>query len=260
MTKSKVQQRVLKNGGPLDVDLFSWDEENKIFISSINGLMIDFGGIANCTFIIGSNCNIETGPNCIIKTGTICTITASHSCNIETGLQCTITTRDNCVIKTNCDSVINTDYNCIIETQSNCTIKTWVNSTLIVGTLCVINAGPNCTIKAGDTCTIVRRDEFEIIIPLKDEVIQICPPYVKGFLADGYLNRDTSLGKHIIKDNILRKVGSKKRNILKDINHNKNSMHCVQNEDINSHDKSSKEFKNSLILKSAIEMLQSITI
>lgn len=59
MTKLEVQQRVLKDGKPLDLDLFTWDEKANVFSSLEDGLVLDFKNINNCTFKTGSDCVID---------------------------------------------------------------------------------------------------------------------------------------------------------------------------------------------------------
>jgi hypothetical protein len=105
MNKIEVQQRVLQNGKPLDLDKFSWDEKTRTFSTLEHGLVLDFTGIdgytfitgslcifitrAHCTFIIGDNCTVDTGSYCTFKTGSYCTF--------KTGWRCTFITRINCV-------------------------------------------------------------------------------------------------------------------------------------------------------------------
>lgn len=74
MKKIEVQQRVLQNGRPLDLDKFEWDEKTKTFSSKENGLVLDFSGISYCTFTTGSDCTFNTGSDCTFTTGSGCVI------------------------------------------------------------------------------------------------------------------------------------------------------------------------------------------
>ena len=46
MYKKEVQQRVLQNGKPLDLNKFEWDEKTNTFSSEESGLVLDFRGIS----------------------------------------------------------------------------------------------------------------------------------------------------------------------------------------------------------------------
>jgi hypothetical protein len=86
MTKQQVQQRVLQNGKPLDLDKFEWDEKTNTFSSEEDYLVIDFSDISYCTF--------DTGSYCTFKTGSYCTFDTSSDCTFKTGEQCVVVRRD----------------------------------------------------------------------------------------------------------------------------------------------------------------------
>ena len=86
MTKQQVQQRVLQNGKPLDLDKFEWDEKTNTFSSEEDYLVIDFSDISYCTFKTGFSCTFNTGSYCTFKTGSDCTF--------KTGEQCVVVRRD----------------------------------------------------------------------------------------------------------------------------------------------------------------------
>lgn len=83
MTKLEVQKRVLKNGKPLDLELFTWDEKTKTFSSTENGLVLDFRYINNVTFKTGYNCTFSTGDSCTFKTGSYCTFSTGYDCTLD---------------------------------------------------------------------------------------------------------------------------------------------------------------------------------
>jgi hypothetical protein len=66
MTKQEVQQRVLQNGKPLDLEKFEWDEKTNVFSSEENGLVLDFKGIDDCTFKTWFDCTFKTGSGCVV--------------------------------------------------------------------------------------------------------------------------------------------------------------------------------------------------
>jgi len=85
MKKIEIQQRVLQNGKPLDLDKFTWDEKTNTFSSKENNLVLDFNGVTNCTFNTGSDCIFKTCSNCIFKTGDSCTFKIRGNCTFNTG-------------------------------------------------------------------------------------------------------------------------------------------------------------------------------
>ena len=182
MTKLEIQQRVLKNGTPLSLELFSWDENTNTFSSKEDILVIDFTGIDNCTFNTSSNCTFKADSNCTFETGYNCTFDTGSDCTFETGSDCTF----------------DTSYNCTFKTGPDCTFKT--------GSRCTFN------FKAKENCVIIRRDIFEIINmnEIDSDYIQLNPYETEGYLVKidnkMYLNGDKNLGEHIIIDNILSKV------------------------------------------------------
>jgi hypothetical protein len=226
MTNLEVKQRVLKDGKPLDLDLFTWDEKTRTFSSPEDCLVLDFSGIPYCTFKTGSDCTFDTGPNCTFKTDSDCTFDTGPYCTFDTGPYCTFKTGPNCTFDTGSD--------CTFKTSSYCTFKT----------------GPYCTFDTGPYCVIVRRDIFEVIQPLEGEKIQLCPGEIKGFLSNGYLNRDESLGEYVILDKILSKVISRKGSVLKVHNYGQaEESFIIEQDGISSHGKTLKEAKDSFIYK-----------
>lgn len=98
MTKKEVQQRVLQNGKPLDLDEFAWDENTNTFSSNEDRLVIDFKGISDCTFNTGPSCTFNTGAYCTFKTGYNCTFNTGSYCTFDTGAFCTFDTGAFCVV------------------------------------------------------------------------------------------------------------------------------------------------------------------
>ena len=106
MTKKEVQQRVLKNGKPLDLDKFKWDKKTNAFSSKEGWLTLDFGDCAYCIFKTGTYCNFDTGSYCIFFTGSDCNFDTGTFCNFITGSDCTFKTGSRCTFKTGKDCVI----------------------------------------------------------------------------------------------------------------------------------------------------------
>ena len=142
MTKLEVQKRVLKNGEPLALHLFEWDEKTNTFSSKENGLVLDFKHISSCTFKTGPYCTFDTGSYCVFNTGSYCTFKTGSYCTFKTGPYCTF---DTC-------------YNCVFDTGSICTFKTGKNS------------------------VIIRRDVFEVIALTEEtNNIRLNPYGIKGY-------------------------------------------------------------------------------
>jgi len=290
MTKLEVQQRVLKDGKPIALELFVWDEETNTFYSREDYLVIDFKGISNCTFKTdygctfktGSNCMFKAGSNCTFNTGSICTFNTDYGCTFDTdyrctfnaGFSCTFNTDYGCTFKAGSNCTFNAGFSCTFKTGSDCTFKTGSDCTFKTdygctfktSSNCTFNTGFNCTFDTGHGCTfnftnkancvIVRRDIFEVINTneIDCNYIRLCPFKAKGYLIKiddkMYLNGNKSLGEHIIVDNILSKVISKKGNIYKVVNHNETvPTYIIKQDDLYSHGKTIKEARDSLIYK-----------
>ena len=87
ISKKEIQQRVLQDGKPLDLNKFEWDEETNTFSSNENGLVLDFKGIN------GYGCGINgctTSSDFIFNT--------DYYCPFNTGYYCIFDCEENCVI------------------------------------------------------------------------------------------------------------------------------------------------------------------
>jgi hypothetical protein len=141
MNKEEVSKRVLKNGNPLSLDLFSWDEKTNTFSSNEDNLVIDFNCISGCSF--------KTGNGCTFNTGSDCTFNTRYECTFDTGSDCTF------------------------NTGSDCTFKT--------GSRCTFDAGCECTFKTGKECVLVRRDIYEVIELPESKEIKLNAWGIKGY-------------------------------------------------------------------------------
>ena len=254
MKKLEVQKRVLQNGKEIDLDLFSWDEKTNTFSSAEDDLVIDFLGIHNCTFKTGSDCTFKTGSSCTFKTRSYCTFDTGSSCTFDTGSSCTFDTGSRCTFNTGNNCTFKTGYNCTFKTGSDCTFDTGSCCTFKTGSNCTFNTGSDCTFNTGSNCVVVRRDIFEVILLKENVRTQLCPYNIKGHLEeiDGkmYLLGNKEDGEYIIVDNILSKVVSRKKNIIKVINYNETEeSYIIEIDDIFSHGKTIKEAKESIVYK-----------
>ena len=216
MNKREVQQRVLKNGKPLPLDQFTWDEKTFTFSSGIDGLVLDFTNLSGGTF--------KTGSGCTFTTGSSCTFTTSYNCTFTTGYNCTFTT----------------GYNCTFKTDSDCTFTT--------GPYCTFKTGYNCTFTTGEDSVIVRRDMFEIIQPEPNVTLQLAPYSIPGYVSNGIYS---VTGKpSIVADEILSEIVKKKGNVYHVINHGESEVSYLVTDGTNwSHGETLKEAKDSLIYK-----------
>jgi len=199
MTKKEVQQRVLQNGKPLDLDKFSWNEETKTFSSSEDYLVLDFKEINDCIIKVGSCCTVDNyiGFCCTITAGNYSFIKAGNSCNIETDAfsniqarsNCKVTSGNNCIINViaNCD--VNADLYCVINANSGCNINASFGCTFNADydcnfeteSDCTFKTGSNCTFKTGPDCVIVRKDIYEVIELEEGKKIKLNGIGEKGF-------------------------------------------------------------------------------
>jgi len=145
MTKEEVQSRVSFNDLSLPLKDFDWDEENRIFSSRVNGLVLDFKDINGVTFTTSYDCTFDTGSNCKFNTNWNCTFKTSNNCTFDTD--------DNCTFDTGSRSKFDTGWNCKFNTGSHCTFKTSNNCTFDTGSNCTFNTGYTCTFKTSYGCT-----------------------------------------------------------------------------------------------------------
>ena len=149
MNKREVQQRVSKNGKPLPMKDFTWIAKTRVFSSNKDYLVLDFSGVANCTFTTGSDCIFNTGHSCTFKTGSYCIFNAGSYC------------------------IFNTGHSCTFKTGSYCTFNT--------GSYCIFNAGSSCTFQTGEQCVVVRRDMYEVIELVEGQRIKLNDFRIPGF-------------------------------------------------------------------------------
>ena len=268
MNKEDVQQRVLQNGKPLDLDKFKWDEETNTFSSYEPNLILDFKDVSNCTF--------NTEYNCIFKTGAFCTFNTESSCIFNTGANCIFETDSNCIFKTGFSCIFNTGAFCTFKTESNCKFKTGSRCTFKTGFSCIFHTGAFCTFNTGAFCTfntrsnctfetrssctfdtrensvVVRRDIFEVIQFNEDQVYTLAPNDIPGYLVNGIHSITGKLS--IVADGILSEIISKKETeectVYRVINYNKSKeSFLIQRDDMYSHGKTLKEAKDSLLYK-----------
>jgi hypothetical protein len=169
MTKEEVQSRVSFNDLSLPLKDFDWDEENRIFSSRVNGLVLDFKDINGVTFNTGDDCMFKTGNDCTFTTDSGCTFTTGSGCKFTTGNNCTFNTDDNCtfntgwnctfktgshcIFKTGWDCTFNTGYDCMFKTNNYCTFTTGSKCIFKTSSHCTFDTGSNCTFDTGSNCT-----------------------------------------------------------------------------------------------------------
>jgi len=151
MDKLEVQKRVLKNGEPLSLDDFIWDEKTNTFSSVENSLVLDFNWIHDCTFNTDSCCTFNTGSGCTFNT--------DYDCTFNTGSGCTFNTDSGCTFNTNSGCTFHTGYGCTFNTGSGCTFNTDYD--------CTFNTDYDCTFHTGFGCTFKINDYKFPIAPLR---------------------------------------------------------------------------------------------
>ena len=166
MNKYKVQKRVLKNGKPLSLDKFTWDEKTRTFSSDEDGLVIDFSDVDNCNFITGSDCTFYTDEYCNFYTNSNCVFNTEYNCTFNTGV--------NCIFNTDSFCVFNTDYNCTFNTNEYCKFIAGGHCEFNTSNFCTFNTGTGCTFRTGICCTFITdihctfMTDFECIFYTED--------------------------------------------------------------------------------------------
>ena len=140
---------ITRNGKPLDKQLYTIDEEKKIFSSYENGLVLDFSDTYGWHFKTGYECTFNTGSDCVFDTG--------YGCTFKTGSECTF----------------NTGSDCTFDTGAYCTFDT--------GSHCTFDTGYECTFKTGYQCVVVRRDVYEVIELDGTKKIKLNQFQIKGY-------------------------------------------------------------------------------
>lgn len=87
MNKLEIQQRILQNLKPLDLDKFEWGEKTRTFSTNETDLILDFVGIDNCSFKTSDNCRFYTGYNCTFDTGYHCTFKTGDNCTFKKSIR-----------------------------------------------------------------------------------------------------------------------------------------------------------------------------
>lgn len=215
-----------------------------------------FDTLSYCTFDTSTNCIFNTGSNCIFKTDFHCTFKTISNCVFNTGADCTFDTSTDCIFNTGANCTFNTDFHCTFYTGFNCIFDTGSYCIFKTDSNCTFNTGPNCTFDTLSNSVIIRRDKFQVIQPKENEIIKLCPYDIPGYISkrDGEdsFHMDTANGReeHIIADNILSKVISKRKNVYKVINHNETKeTYLIEVDGKFSHGETLTQAKESLIYK-----------
>lgn len=202
----------------------------------------------NCTFSTGSDCTFNTDCYCTFNTSSLCTFETDYRCKFNTGYRSTFKTGDNCTFNTDSDCTFETGHDCTFNTTSDCTFETSHD--------CIFNTQYSCTFKAGFNSVILRRDTFETIQPLKNEVIKLCPTGIKGYISKRededafYMCIDGERVEHVISDNILSKVINKKGNVYHVVNYGEDKETFLITDGENwSHGETLEKAKDSLMYK-----------
>jgi hypothetical protein len=175
---NEMNYSITRNGKQLDPSKYTIDTVNRVFTSSVNGLVLDFNGLHGWTFDTSFNCTFITGYSCTFKTSSNCTFDTGYGCTFDTGYGCTF----------------KTSYGCTFDTGEVCTFDT--------GYGCTFDTGSSCTFKTDKHCVVVRRDVYEVIeVPL-NTTIKLNDYGTKGFTE--------------VKDTITVTIDGNSREISKD--------------------------------------------
>ena len=115
---------VTQHGKELDKSKYVWDENNKVFSTKEDNLVLDFSDYDGITFNTNHSCIFSTGDNCTFNTEGFCVFMTGSNCTFNTNLNCTFNTGDSCTFNTgrNC-FVTRYDVNGAIEIPVNKVIR-----------------------------------------------------------------------------------------------------------------------------------------
>lgn len=122
MTKLEiwVTGSILYNGEDLSPDKYRWDEKSRRFSSDVDGLLIDFSRIDDCTFEIENNCILIAGRGNTIRARKKCRFETKDDCRFETEGGCTFRTGSNCKFDTGSDCMFTTGDSCEFDVGGRC--------------------------------------------------------------------------------------------------------------------------------------------
>ena len=141
MNKEEVQKRVLRNGEPLSLELFTWDESTRTFASGEDDLVIDFADVDDCIFYVDNFCHISAWRSHKIYAKNWCSIMVGECCEVHT------------------------ESYCILYGQHGCLFRT--------GSFCTFNVIPDCRIKTSGKSVALVRNPFQIIQINDDKEVYI---------------------------------------------------------------------------------------
>jgi len=115
-----IDYSVTRYGKPLSKQYYTVDEDNKVFSSKSDGLVLDFRGLKDWTFKTGSLCTFKTGSSCTFNTGSNCTFSTLRGCTFKTGGRCTFKTCDNCTFNTGGNCTFTVGRDCSFDNNRMC--------------------------------------------------------------------------------------------------------------------------------------------
>ncbi len=133
-----------KNNKELPEDKYIWDEDNRIFSTQEEKLILDFSEYDSVTFNIKNNCKLICGSDCVIKAGSFCKFETQNDCTFSTLIYNDFQTGDGCVFRSG--------RNCSFDTGIRCVFKTGNNSRFITGHSCIFNSGADCSFEVEQNC------------------------------------------------------------------------------------------------------------
>ena len=144
---------VTQNGIVLDPSKYNWDEENKVFSTEEDNLVLDFSNINGIVFYTGSSCRFYTGSYYRFDTGSYCRFDTGSNCRFDTGCDCKFDTGSSCRFYTGDNCTFATGFDCTFDTGS---------CTFVTGNKSVIRTSYNSKIKMKENCIVYRSDTDEV--------------------------------------------------------------------------------------------------
>lgn len=156
MKKEEVQMLVLKDGRPLGLSQFNWDEQTQIFSSEESDLVINFKFMKHGHIIAEDRCTIFSGSNV----------------NVDCGFDCAVDVGDGCIVSYLMGGKTRAGNGCIIVSGGSFDISAQKRCSVVVkGTGVIV---------LGDDGVIIDRNLFRVTQPNPGQIVHINQTFLEG--------------------------------------------------------------------------------
>lgn len=252
----------------INLENFHWDEETQTFSTDLSWIAAIFTE-SKMTIKAGSSSTLKAGDDSNLEAGSYSTLNAGSGSTLKAGDDSSLEAERKSTLKAGWCSTLKAGWNSTLEAGGGSNLDADGNSTLKAGPCSILMSGGGTTFSIedfsqvityensiinvlGDETVIINRNVFEVILPKKGDVIQICPYKIEGHLCNGIYSET---GKEsIIADGILSEVISKRKGVYKVKNHGEEKISFLveverNGKKIYSHGQTLKQARESLVYK-----------